>query len=232
MSEGQHHQPTGTGRTRDAARSREAILDAAEQLFAARGYDAASLEEIGRLAGVSRGTPRYFFGAKEDLYRAVLARVLTAEAEMLLAVQARAQDAGDGPEETVEALMASFVDFLVSRPAFVRLVEREAAAGGRILQEVAAETDAVQSGMASLGAYFSSGPFREDAPGQILLALLALSWFPLAHAGTFTRAFGFDADDPAFLRAWKAFVAGLVLHGVRGHSAWRGGDIQTPESVR
>ena len=210
MSESQ--QP---GRTRDAARSREAILDAAEQLFAARGYDAASLEEIGRLAGVSRGTPRYFFGAKEDLYRAVLTRVLTAEAAMLLAVQERARAAGDGPEATVAALVESFVDFLIARPTFVRLVEREAASGGRILGEVAAETEAVQSGMASLGAYFAGGPFREDVPGQILLALLALSWFPLAHAETFTRAFGFDAEDPAFIREYKAFVVSLVLHGVR-----------------
>jgi TetR/AcrR family transcriptional regulator len=210
-----HGQGPGPGRTRDAARSREAILDAAERLFAAQGYDAASLEEIGRLAGVSRGTPRYFFGAKEDLYRAVLARVLTAEAELLLAVQARAGAAGDGPEATVAALVEGFVDFLVARPAFVRLVEREAAAGGRILQEVAAETEAVQSGMASLGAYFAGGPFREEAPSQILLALLALSWFPLAHAETFTRAFGFDADDPEFLAAWKRFVVGLVLRGAR-----------------
>jgi AcrR family transcriptional regulator len=222
VSDGQRQGPPqpaepgqGQRRTRDAARSREAILDAAEHLFAARGYDAVSLEEIGRLAGVSRGTPRYFFGAKEALYRAVLARVLTAEAELLLAAQARADAAGDGPEVTVAALVESFVDFLFARPAFVRLVEREAVAGGRILQEVAAETEAVQAGMASLGAYFAGGPFREQSPGQILLALLALSWFPLAHAETFTRAFGFDAGDPAFITQWKPFVVSLVLRGVR-----------------
>ena len=42
--------------------TRGAILAAAEQLFAARGYKAATIQEIARGAGVSRGAPAYFFG--------------------------------------------------------------------------------------------------------------------------------------------------------------------------
>src|SRR3954452_24766933 len=63
---------TDAPRTRDAARSRRAILDAAEKIFAREGYDAASLARIGETAGVSRGTPSSFFGSKAELYRAVL----------------------------------------------------------------------------------------------------------------------------------------------------------------
>ena len=59
---------------RNAARSREAILDAAEELFALHGYDGTSLNQVGTQAGVSRGTPGYFFGSKEALYQAVLER--------------------------------------------------------------------------------------------------------------------------------------------------------------
>src|SRR3954453_9717110 len=64
-----------TPKPRDAERSRRAILEAAEQLFARQGYDAASLAGIGEAAGVARGTPSYFFGSKEDLYQAVLERM-------------------------------------------------------------------------------------------------------------------------------------------------------------
>ncbi len=63
-------------RKRDAERSRAALLDAAEELFARDGYERTSLEAIGAAAGLSRGTPRYFFGSKEDLYRAVLTRIV------------------------------------------------------------------------------------------------------------------------------------------------------------
>src|ERR1700704_4998678 len=62
-------------RIRDAGRSRRAILDAAETLFAERGFEAVSLQEIGEAAGLSRGTPNYFFGSKQDLYVAALERV-------------------------------------------------------------------------------------------------------------------------------------------------------------
>src|SRR5918911_4763660 len=61
-------------KVRDAERSREAILAAAERLFAERGYEATTLQEIGAAAGLSRGTPSYFFGSKEQLYMDVLRR--------------------------------------------------------------------------------------------------------------------------------------------------------------
>jgi TetR/AcrR family transcriptional regulator len=208
-------EPVPPTRQRDAARTREAILDAAERLFAEQGYDAASLEEIGRLAGVSRGTPRYFFGAKQALYRAVLARVLTAEADLLLVAQARATAAGGGPEELLTAVVESFLDFLVARPSFVQLVEREATAGGATLREVAAETPAVQAGLATLGQSLADPAFHGADPAHILLSLLALCWFPLAHADTFTRSLGIDPEAAAFLPTWKRHVVALALHGLR-----------------
>ena len=62
-------------RVRDPERTRRAVLDAAEALFAAKGFAATSLQEIADRAGVSRGTPSYFFATKERLYQAVLDRV-------------------------------------------------------------------------------------------------------------------------------------------------------------
>ena len=56
---------------RDPERTREAVLGAAQRLFARKGYALTSLKEIGEEAGVLRGTPSYFFGSKEGLYVAV-----------------------------------------------------------------------------------------------------------------------------------------------------------------
>ena len=61
-------------RERNGARTREAVLDGAEALFAERGYEATSLGDIGAAAGVSRGTPGYFFGTKLDLFLEVFDR--------------------------------------------------------------------------------------------------------------------------------------------------------------
>src|SRR6476646_9612071 len=75
---------------RNAARSRAAILDAAEKLFAEKGYDATSLSEVGAAAGVSRGTPGYFFGSKQELYDAVLERCFEEVRQAVRAGRARA----------------------------------------------------------------------------------------------------------------------------------------------
>ena len=88
---------------RDASRSRAAILDAAERLFAERGYDATSLTEVGAAAGVSRGTPGYFFGSKADLYRAVLYRAFAEVREAVRAGRARALASSQSPEAILAA---------------------------------------------------------------------------------------------------------------------------------
>src|SRR5262245_17490483 len=68
---------TARPRGRDADRSREAILDAAEGMFAERGFDGASLASISDAANVSAALPAYFFGSKRDLYRAVIERLFS-----------------------------------------------------------------------------------------------------------------------------------------------------------
>lgn len=54
--------------------TRDRILDAAEKLFAKQDYDGTSLREITEYAGANLAAVNYHFGAKKELYRAVLAR--------------------------------------------------------------------------------------------------------------------------------------------------------------
>lgn len=63
-------------RTRaDAAATREAILDAAEQVFLECGVSRSSLEQIARRAGMTRGAIYWHFKDKSDLFNAMLDRV-------------------------------------------------------------------------------------------------------------------------------------------------------------
>ena len=58
------------------ARREAEILDAAFSEFAANGYAATRLEDVARRAGVAKGLPSFYFERKEDLFRAVIRRVL------------------------------------------------------------------------------------------------------------------------------------------------------------
>lgn len=57
-------------------RTAQRILDAAEMLFARKGYNAASLRDIAALAGIHQPGLYNHFVSKEELYRAVLDRGL------------------------------------------------------------------------------------------------------------------------------------------------------------
>lgn len=63
--------PRLVGRTSDR---REAILDAAQLLFAEQGYDSTSIGDIISRTGISRGGFYHYFGAKEDLVAALADR--------------------------------------------------------------------------------------------------------------------------------------------------------------
>lgn len=52
----------------------EQILDAAAQVFAERGYDAATTEEIARVAGTSIGSVYQFFPNKLAIFNAIMLR--------------------------------------------------------------------------------------------------------------------------------------------------------------
>jgi AcrR family transcriptional regulator len=63
------------------ARTREALLLAAEEVFADRGYGDASVDEIARVAGVSVGSVYVHFENKQALFAALITRQAEADAE-------------------------------------------------------------------------------------------------------------------------------------------------------
>lgn len=63
-------------KTRDAARTREMILRAAQRLFAVQGYTTTGVREVATEAGVNSALVRRYFGSKEGLLRAAVEDVL------------------------------------------------------------------------------------------------------------------------------------------------------------
>lgn len=206
--------PAKETKTRAPERTREAVLDAAEALFSERGYEGTSLQEVATAAGVSRATPSYFFGSKEQLYRAVLERMFVPPLRLIERVGELAAR-GAPAEEMVRVAIAEYVDFLFSRPAFVRLVGWEALRGGALLNEIAAHVDSVRAGRDLLAAQLELGAFRPVDPAQLLISVVGMCFFPIAHY-PFVEALGLDPRDPAFLEERKRHVVDLVLHGVSG----------------
>jgi AcrR family transcriptional regulator len=202
-------------RRRDATRSREAILDAAEQLFAARGYEATSLQEVGSAAGVSRGTPSYFFRSKAELYRAVLERTFGQVRNAVKSGRERALKSGEPPEVVLAGAVGEYFDFISGHPHFVRLLEWEALQGGGQLGELAPHLGAIHEAVAAIGDELGFGVEDRAEAEQLVLSILALCWFPMIHARTLLPGMGGDPDDPTFVSNRRQHIIDLVLHGMR-----------------
>lgn len=199
---------------RNPGRTRESILDAAERLFAERGFGATSLTDVGTAAGVSRGTPGYFFGSKADLWRAVLERCLAEARAAVMAGRDRAMASREKPEVILAAVVSDYFDFLAERPNLVGLMERQALGDGPEYPDVvrAAGQEALAAIVAELG--FDDRRSREAA--HLLLSMVSLCWFPMVHARTYLPAIGLDANATDFARERKEHVVRLILHGVAG----------------
>jgi AcrR family transcriptional regulator len=97
--------PAVNRQRREHAQAR--ILDAAHALFTERGYDATTMAEVSRLAGVSAGLTVYYFKTKPHLVQALADRLL--HARMVHA--ARAAQAGR------DARLAAIIDAVLRTAA-------------------------------------------------------------------------------------------------------------------
>jgi len=209
---------------RDAERSRELLLDAAEWLFSERGYDGVSLSEIAAAARLSRGTPNYFFGPKEQLYRSVLERVFgdrqKATAEAIRPVVVWCEGPGDQASlrRAITAGMEGYMSFLLERPAFTRFVTWEELSGGRRLQESNRNSTALSdafSRVRSVARERGLQPFRVD---DAVLLFVSLTFFPLAHRHTFLTSLGRDLSEPRVRRRHIKVAVEQMMHLLTGQA--------------
>jgi TetR/AcrR family transcriptional regulator len=99
------------------------VLEAAEALFAERGFEATRLEDVAARVGIRRASIVYYFRDKRELYDAVLAGVFGDLHAALAAVLSR-----EAPlAQRIEQSVSTWVAFVGRRPSVARLLLREVA---------------------------------------------------------------------------------------------------------
>lgn len=104
----------------ESGRTRERVLDAARDLFSARGYDAVGMRDIASAVGVDVATVHHHARSKAELREAVFARMYAEEREVLAAA---ADDARERLERSpgdvggaLHGLLDAYLDFLDTHP--------------------------------------------------------------------------------------------------------------------
>lgn len=148
----------------DAAETARRILETAASVFAADGVADASLNDIARLADVTRGAVYHHFGGKPGLVRAVVEHAQQGVAARIVATAESHTD----PIEALRAGCHGFVDAVTEGDtARLLLVEAPAALGWTTWREIDAAAGAreLREGIA---AATSLSPTDVDAATQLL----------------------------------------------------------------
>jgi AcrR family transcriptional regulator len=91
----------------DSAKRRQ-IVEGARSIFLAQGFDAASMNDIARAAGVSKGTLYVYFENKEQLFQAIVEGECLVHAEGVFNLDPKDRDVAG----TLTRLGIGYVDFL------------------------------------------------------------------------------------------------------------------------
>jgi AcrR family transcriptional regulator len=188
-----------------AAERREQLIDVARGLFAARGVEGTSVEEIASTAEVSKPVVYEHFGGKEGLYAVVVDR----EVQQLLIMMRTALTAG-GPRDLLTQAAFALLDYIEQHPDGFRILVRDspvAQATGTfssLISDVASQVEHL------LAAEFKRrGLEPKNAPmyAQMLVGMIAL-----------TGQWWLDARKPKRAEV-AAHVVNLAWNGLSGLEA-------------
>ncbi|MBM3666695.1 MAG: TetR/AcrR family transcriptional regulator [Actinobacteria bacterium] len=191
-------------RQQGAEATREALVDAALELFSRRGYGEVGTEQIVERAQVTRGALYHHFKDKRDLFRAVVERV---EQYLIERIAARMEGASDDPFDVIVTGCLAFLD-ACEQPAVkqVALTDAPGVLGWAEWREID-ERYGLGLMKAALGGAMEAGvlgPAPLDSLSHLLLGALAEAAFVIA-----------DADDVVVAREEAEGALLALLEGLR-----------------
>lgn len=176
---------------------REALVDAARDLFASAGFAATSLRQIALAAKVTPALAHYYFSDKAGLLDAVVEqRVGPLVQKMGAAVIA----AGPDPVAAIRAFVHAYTATAANNPWLPQLVVREVLSEGGTLRDTFPQR--FSGGLATLltglvVAGQKRGDFRADlVPAEIVMSIVSLCIFPFIAAPLVSGTLGIDLSPP------------------------------------
>jgi len=121
---------------RDAEATRSKILSSAMALFAQKGFDAVTVDEIGAECGVNKAMIFYYFKSKSGLYEAIMKSVLDDIYEQIL----RAEKCCNDVLGELKAFIKTYTLYAAKYPHFPALLLREISNGGAQIPELMFES--------------------------------------------------------------------------------------------
>lgn len=219
MDEPESSQPVPTAdpkpparRTRDAAQTRRAILDAAIAEFAAHGLSGARVDEIAARTSTTKRMIYYYFASKERLFAAVLEELYGGMRDAEAALELDDLP----PADAMKRLVETTFDHHAAHPEFVRLVavenihEARHVAASATIRARNARVIATMTTLLRRGE--RAGVFRKGVdPFDLHMLINGFCFHRVANRHTLGTIFEQDLTAPRRMAAQRAMIVQAVL---------------------
>lgn len=168
---------TATQETQPKPRKQE-ILDVATRLFAERGYEGTSMNDVAERVGMRKASLFYHFATKDALYEAVLDRLVASIGAALGAAYAGEGSFAARLEQSADVVTAT----LGAHPFAARLLLRETMDWGPVIRGKLRDgiLGVLEAGAAFLRAGQEAGEFVDGDAKQLVLTALGTHFLPFA----------------------------------------------------
>lgn len=207
--------PARTPGKRNAAATRQRILDVAKAEFAEHGFSGSRIERIAAGASANVGMIYHYFGNKDELYLAAL----EASYKIIRDREQTLDIAHTDPREALKALVELTFDFLSTDPHFVRLIMNENLMMGRTAQRSATIPHMTRPLLEQLRTLLARGQkekifHREMDAENLYISILGLCFIHVSNRYTLGSMFQRDFAAPDWLARRKAIVVDVVTRSI------------------
>lgn len=200
------------GDRRDPTLSRQLILSAAQDEFAAYGLNGARVDRIAQRVGASKNLIYHYFGSKDRLYLNALEaiyRQMRAEQDDLAL-----QDLP--PLEGMRLLVANTFDHFVRAPALIRLMSIENIHFARHLKKSKSVKPLYAPLLRTIRSLLAKGQadgvFRRNVDAvDLYISMSGLAYFYLSNRHSLAWIFDQPLDEPKRLQQRRAHVVDVIL---------------------
>jgi AcrR family transcriptional regulator len=197
---------------RDAERTRQALLAAAEVEFSTKGLAGARVDVIAEQAAANKRMLYYYFGSKEDLYLAVLERAYGAMRE----TERQLNLTNLEPLEAIRTLVEFKFDYCQEHQQIIALLAGENMLGAvhlkrsRRLREI--NLSLVDEIRAVLEAGVAKGDIKPSLdPVHLYISMSALSYFYFSNSATLSAAFGRPLASAAEQKVRRTHCVDVIM---------------------
>jgi AcrR family transcriptional regulator len=208
---------TPARRKRDPVKTKMDIIDAATAEFASSGLSGARVDTIAARTHTTKRMIYYYFGSKEGLYEAVLAKAYGGIRD----IEKRLANAAENPKSALRQLIEASFDYHDANPEFIRLVmieniqKAEYVSASDYIKKCNHGAIRILADLLKRG--YASGVFKVNAePIDIHMMISAFCFYRVSNQYTFKALFSCDVGDPSIRSRQRQMVVDTVIRYLCG----------------